>query len=499
MKEFILSAIESPTSSITLKFTDSNTIETLKIMLLVHAIKYHEARDWIRLQNQSTLTYQWLLAHCKLLDQRYEQYQKAQQRGRAELTTVTAAASVTSSVHQETVTTHKKSNCTRCGYNLPKGSCPASGQQCYNCSRFGHYTALCKKPRTHKQCNCPSRPTSRTPSHRYSSRSANRGNSRSSSRGRPYRSPSRSPCHKQYRSPQHNSMKRRNPTPQIHQVSHITHILPRPYAAEGQLITDRTSDGYTSFHTSLQVDTKQGAKSISVKVDPGAEVNTIPLNRYRKLFIKNFTKAGNIKNNVLHPTSHLWSSHDSKPQQFLGYFSLNIHHKTISKTLPVRFYVFQDTTNPPILLSYSASERLGIIEFKVPNEVPSAIAVDTITTNKKVTFSNLLVTGKSTKGSSKKALKSAIKNKPFQDHTLYIIGHKPSKDQQSSQHPRSIENNAFRDHLSKRTENNSFQDHSLQDQSQQQNSIENHSLQDHSSTKDVKDIFSLQQAFPYII
>ena len=47
------------------KFTYSNTKETLKIMLLVHAIKYHEARDWIRLQDQSTLTYQSLLNHCK--------------------------------------------------------------------------------------------------------------------------------------------------------------------------------------------------------------------------------------------------------------------------------------------------------------------------------------------------------------------------------------------------------------------------------------------------
>ena len=42
------------------KFTDSNTKETLKLMLLAHAIKYHEARNWIRLQNQSTLTYQSL-------------------------------------------------------------------------------------------------------------------------------------------------------------------------------------------------------------------------------------------------------------------------------------------------------------------------------------------------------------------------------------------------------------------------------------------------------
>ena len=156
------------------KFTDSNTKETLKLMLLAHAIKYHEARDWIRLQNQSTLTYQLLLAHCKLLEQRCEQFQKAQLRGRAELTTITVAASVTSSVHQDTVTTNKMSNCTRCGYNHPKGSCPASGQQCYNCSGFGHYRALCKKPRPPKQYNHPHRPTSRRPSHRYSSRPATR-------------------------------------------------------------------------------------------------------------------------------------------------------------------------------------------------------------------------------------------------------------------------------------------------------------------------------------
>ena len=101
------------------KITNSNTKENIKLMLLAHAIKYHEARDWIRLQNQTTLTYQSLLSHCKLLEQRCEQFQKAQLRGRAELTTITAAASVTSSFHQDTVTNHKKSNCTRCGYNHP--------------------------------------------------------------------------------------------------------------------------------------------------------------------------------------------------------------------------------------------------------------------------------------------------------------------------------------------------------------------------------------------
>ena len=34
---------------------------------------------------------------------------------------------------------------------------------------------------------------------------------------------------------------------------------------------------------------------------------------------------------------------------------------------PVRFYVYEDATNPQILLSYATSERLGIITFQVPN------------------------------------------------------------------------------------------------------------------------------------
>ena len=51
------------------KLTDKPTKETVKIMLLAHAVKFHEARDWIRLQDQSTLTYTSLLNHCKHLEQ----------------------------------------------------------------------------------------------------------------------------------------------------------------------------------------------------------------------------------------------------------------------------------------------------------------------------------------------------------------------------------------------------------------------------------------------
>ena len=55
----------------------------LKLMVLQHAVKYHEARDWIRLQDQSTLTYQSLLNYCTQLEARCEQFKQAQAQGRA--------------------------------------------------------------------------------------------------------------------------------------------------------------------------------------------------------------------------------------------------------------------------------------------------------------------------------------------------------------------------------------------------------------------------------
>ena len=181
---------------------------------------------------------------------------------------------------------------------------------------------------------------------------------------------------------------------------------------------DVASDGHTSFHTTLQMVTKQGSKPLPVKVDPGADVNTIPLTKYRKLFPAHFTKAGNLKQKALHPTRHTWTVHDETPQQFLGYFIADIHHKTKPEVLPIRFYVFNDTTSPKILLSYAASERLGIVKFQIPNEAPS-IALDTISMKKHVTFQMPIHTYRPVKPKNtvQHPLKPAIKKQPFQDQT----------------------------------------------------------------------------------
>ena len=127
------------------KFPSKEIKECMKIMVLQHTIKYHEARDWICLQDQTTLTYQSLLAHCKQLEARCEQFQLAQVKGRAHLMSITSASSNDSSIHANIQTTVKQP-CSRCGYIHLCGSCPAYIHECYNCHNTGHFTALCRRP-----------------------------------------------------------------------------------------------------------------------------------------------------------------------------------------------------------------------------------------------------------------------------------------------------------------------------------------------------------------
>ena len=89
----------------------------------------------------------------------------------------------------------------------------------------------------------------------------------------------------------------------LKQMSHITSSTDS--SPEGKLHMDVASDGQTSFHTTLQMVTEQGSKSLPIKVYPSADVNTIPLTKYRKLFPAHFTKPGNLKQKALHPTRHV--------------------------------------------------------------------------------------------------------------------------------------------------------------------------------------------------
>ena len=79
-------------------------------------------------------------------------------------------------------------------------------------------------------------------------------------------------------------------------------------------------------------------------------------------------KFANPQKGTLQPTSQTWISNNSIFHTFLGQFITDIQHKTEPKSYPTHFYAFKDLINLQILLSYTASDRLGILEFKVPNE-----------------------------------------------------------------------------------------------------------------------------------
>ena len=128
------------------KFTNE---ETIKIMILQHAVMYHEVRDWIFLKNQNTLTYRSLLAHCKQLEQFCEQFQQSKAQGYAQLTSHIIALATTSSVHADTATFWNP-KCSHWGYSHSHVSYLAFGWECYNCHSMGHFTALCRRPHTSK-------------------------------------------------------------------------------------------------------------------------------------------------------------------------------------------------------------------------------------------------------------------------------------------------------------------------------------------------------------
>ena len=242
---------------------------------------------------------------------------------------------------------------------------------------------------------------------------------------------------------------------------------------ETDLITDTALDGHTAFHTTLQIVTSQGCKNLQVKVDPGADLSTIPLSCFRSAFPKHFTKSGALKKNALKPMYATWSAHDGECRHFLGYIVLNIQHKTTPQILSIKFYVFEDYTNPTTLLSYAASSRLGIVHFTIPNEAPVnfPLWVNAIAKNKTVTFNQHLEDRPQNPHNNRDSAPKPIIKKPSQDHTSTGIH------QDTYFAP-------FQDHESPTAP---FQDHK---------SPINHVLQDHLSTESVKDIIALKNAFP---
>ena len=101
-------------------------------------------------------------------------------------------------------------------------------------------------------------------------------------------SPSNSPSHSA--SPQHSAQSNRHSTPHRYYQDALEVIKVNSNTtdsqAEGKLYTESTSGGQVAFYTCLQLPAQDGTKTMTVKIYPGAQVNTIPLSRYQTLFPK---------------------------------------------------------------------------------------------------------------------------------------------------------------------------------------------------------------------
>ena len=178
-----------------------------------------------------------------------------------------------------------------------------------------------------------------------------------------------------------------------------------------------------------------------VKIYPGAQVNTIPLSRYHALYPNKLTKSRYPKAKSLMPTHHTWNSHNGLPKPFLGHFIVEVAHAKEPRTYPIRFYIFEDATNPHILLSYATSERLGIVSFQIPNlaathkidqvaiQNPSSSRRKTI---KKVTFQDPI---------SMTAGSHTCSNTPASCHSKRKTASLKGEDALTSSHSKTINNN----------------------------------------------------------
>ena len=262
--------------------------------------------------------------------------------------------------------------------------CPGQGKECYNCSSQNHYTTLCRH--SHRPQQPSHNPRARSP--RQAGRSPQREtrsrNNLPDNGCRSSHSPSRYSSNSQSHSPSHSHSLHCNQSPrrhrrttpfQCHQDS--IKVIPAPsqtdsvetprYPKEDSLLMECAFNCQVLFYTHLMLPTKNRMKSMTVKIEPAAQVNTIHLSRYQNIFPHKINKSRYPKQGTLIPTNHSLISHVGKPQPFLGNFITDVNYATQPRPYPIQFYVFQDATNHQILLLYVTSEYLGILEFKVPN------------------------------------------------------------------------------------------------------------------------------------
>ena len=189
-------------------------------------------------------------------------------------------------------------------------NCPAFGHECYNCHGTSHFTALCKRPHTNSkpQENQEEGPAGPVVTNNPAGQQAEAGSLAEATLTTPVEASAPvATYHKTITREDHPNTENIAPHHTGIRIGILSYLFPNPRLVKVNSFTDRAPDGHRSFHTTLQLVSKQGCKSLLVKVDLGADVKTIPLSCYKSPFPKHFTQDGSLKKQTLRSTRCIWS------------------------------------------------------------------------------------------------------------------------------------------------------------------------------------------------
>ena len=133
------------------------------------------------------------------------------------------------------------------------------------------------------------------------------------------------------------------------------------------LYTDTDPMSHTEIITDINVKKPAGAGNllIEVKVDPGSEVNCMPLHKLRTLF-PYLCRDGFPKEGGLHPSQAKFTGYGGTDMQSLGYLGFHV----------------LDTDSPRILVCHAAAHWIALVKVLCVNKVPKIQRqVDSLTHN----------------------------------------------------------------------------------------------------------------------
>ena len=81
------------------------------------------------------------------------------------------------------------------------------------------------------------------------------------------------------------------------------------------------------------------------------------------MFHHKINSHSTLNKDALLPTGKDMERSQEIPLEFLRQIILDVNHIKTGRSYPTRFYNFKDATSHPILTSYTASDRLNILEF----------------------------------------------------------------------------------------------------------------------------------------